>query len=118
MDQVKEFLRQCVKYRFWISVSVAALFALIAYFLGAGPVQKKADDETKAITQANKDVEPFKAPGVPNGDYQKLVDEKTGVLSGDVGTAWKDLYNRQAPLLTWPEQVDKRFREWGRQWPE
>ena len=46
VEQLKEFLRQCIKYRFWISVSVAALFAIIAYFLGAGPVQAKADKQT------------------------------------------------------------------------
>ena len=32
--------------------------------------------------------------------------------------AWKQLYNRQAPLLTWPEIVQKRFQQWGRKWPE
>src|SRR5262249_45465436 len=25
---------------------------------------------------------------------------------------------RQAPLLTWPETVQERFRKWGRKWPE
>ncbi|WP_165224475.1 hypothetical protein [Aquisphaera insulae] len=118
MDQVKEFLRQCVIYRFWISVATAALFALIAYFVGAGPVQLKAETETKNITQASKDVEPFKAPGVPNDDYRKAVDEKTAVLNKDVDTAWRELYNRQKPLLKWPDVVENRFREWGRKWPE
>ena len=46
--KLKEFLRQCVKYRFWISLSVAALFAIIAYFLGSSPVQAEADQETKS----------------------------------------------------------------------
>ncbi len=35
MEQAKEFLRQVIKYRFWISISVAALFATIAYFVGS-----------------------------------------------------------------------------------
>ena len=50
MDQLKEFLRQCVKYRFWISLGVAALFAIIAYFVGSGPVKAAADQKTKTIT--------------------------------------------------------------------
>ena len=37
MEQAKEFLRQVIKYRFWISISVAALFATIAYSWGPGP---------------------------------------------------------------------------------
>jgi hypothetical protein len=46
------------------------------------------------------------------------VEEKTQVLSKDVQSAWKTLYDRQAPLLTWPESVQERFRKWGRQWPK
>ena len=42
MEQVKEVVRQLIKYRFWISISVAALFGLIAYFVGSGPVARKA----------------------------------------------------------------------------
>ena len=42
---------------------VAALFSIIAYFLGSGPVRAKADTETKNITAAEKDV---KLPGYPN----------------------------------------------------
>jgi hypothetical protein len=118
MDQVKEFLRQCIKYRFWISLSVAALFAIIAYFVGSSPVQAKADQQTKTITQAANDVKQFASPGIPNDQYKPIVDEKTQVLTKDVNSAWKQLYSRQAPLLSWPETVQQRFREWGRKWPE
>jgi len=118
VEQLKEFLRQCIKYRFWISLSVAALLAIIAYFLGSSPVQAKADQQTKAITQAANDVKQFAAPGVPNDQYKLIVDEKTGVLAKDVNSAWKQLYELQAPLLTWPKTVQQRFREWGRRWPD
>jgi len=118
MDQVKEFLRQCIKYRFWISISVAALFAIIAYFVGAGPVQAKAKTETDAIVGAHKDVKQYTQPGIANDQYKPLVEAKTQVLTRDVNKAWKELYTRQAPLLTWPKQVEKRFQEWGRKWPE
>src|SRR5271157_3121459 len=117
VEQLKEFLRQCIKYRFWISLSVAALFAIIAYFLGSSPIQAKADKQTQAINQAAKDVKQFAAPGVPNDQYKPIVDEKTEVLTKDVDSAWKKLYSRQAPLLTWPKTVQQRFREWGRRWP-
>src|SRR5271166_5784169 len=118
VEQLKEFLRQCIKYRFWISLGVAALLAIIAYFLGSSPVQAKADQQTKAITGAANDVKQYAQPGVPNHQYKPIVDEKTGVLTKDVNSAWKQLYSRQAPLLTWPETVQERFREWGPRWPE
>ena len=60
----------------------------------------------------------FAAPGVPNDQYKPIVDEKTGVLAKDINMAWKQLYSRQAPLLTWPKTVQQRFREWGPKWPE
>jgi hypothetical protein len=118
MEQAKEVLRLMIKYRFWISIGVAALFALIAYFVGSGPVRAKADVATKKIKTAESTVKQYASPTIPTKEYQPIVQEKTGVLSKDVNTAWKTLYDRQAPLLTWPETVQERFRKWGRTWPE
>jgi len=118
MEQVKEFLRQVIRYRFWISVGLAALFALIAYLVGSGPVRAKAADETKKITGALTDVKQYISTAIPTADYKPIVDEKTDILGKDVKSAWKTLYDRQAPLLTWPETVQERFRKWGRQWPK
>jgi len=118
MEQVKEFLRQVIKYRFWISIGVAALFALIAYMVGSSPIRAKADAETKKITAALTEVKQYTSTAIPTAEYKPIVEEKTQVLGQDVNTAWKTLYNRQAPLLTWPETVQERFRKWGRQWPK
>ena len=54
----------------------------------------------------------------PTEAYKPIVDEKTQIVTKDVNKAWKELYDRQAPLLTWPETVQERFRKWGRKWPE
>ena len=119
MDQVKEFLRQCVKYRFWISLGVAALFAIIAYFLGSGPVQRQGRERDQAITHGgHKDVKQYAAPGVPNDQYKPIVDEKTEVLTKDV--------NRPGRNSTPPGPAADLARErrrsgsskWGRKWPE
>ena len=56
MEQVKEVVRQLIKYRFWIAVSAAALFGLIAYFVGAGPVREEAKKETANIKKAETEV--------------------------------------------------------------
>ncbi|WP_165070280.1 hypothetical protein [Paludisphaera rhizosphaerae] len=117
MDQVKDILRQIARYRFWISVCIAALFATGAYVLGSGPVQKETADQTGKITSAYKDVQQY-SNGGPTADFAPIVEQKTAVLTRDVDTAWRHLYDRQAPLLTWPESVSERFRKWGRKWPE
>jgi hypothetical protein len=118
MEQVKEVVRQLIKYRFWIAISAAAMFGLIAYFVGAGPVQEAAKKETATIKKAATEVEAYKSPTIPTKDYKPVVDEKTQILDKDVNTAWRTLYDRQAPLLTWPDTVQERFQKWGRKWPE
>jgi hypothetical protein len=117
MEQVKEVVRQIIKYRFWISVGVAALFGLIAYAVGSGPVRDQFKKESDIIKGAETTVKQYTQPGIPTKDYEPIVVEKTGVLKNDVNAAWRTLYNRQAPLLTWPDTVQERFRKWGRTWP-
>ncbi|AMV37655.1 hypothetical protein [Planctomyces sp. SH-PL62] len=118
MDQIKDILRQIARYRFWIAVCVAAMLSAGAYVLGSGPVQKKTADETGKITSAYKDVQQYASSSVPTGDFAPIVEQKTAVLTKDVDAAWKQLYDRQAPLLTWPPSVSERFKAWGRKWPE
>ena len=118
MDQLKEILRQAIKYRFWIAVGFSAMLPIIAYFMGVGPIQKAAKDETGKITTAKKSVDVYSSGVLPNAQYKGIVGEKTEELSDDVSKSWKKLYDRQAPLLTWPDRVNDKFRTWGRKWPE
>jgi hypothetical protein len=118
MEQAKEFLRQVIKYRFWISITIAALFATIAYTVGSKPVRDATAKEVSTITAAEKEVKQYNNTSTPNAQYKPIVEEKTAVLTTDVNSAWKTLFDRQAPLLTWPEPVQERFRKWGRKWPE
>ena len=118
MDQLKEILKQAIKYRFWIAVGFSALLPMIAYFMGVGPIKKQAEDESGKITTAKKSVDAYSSGVLPNGQYKGIVGEKTTELSDDVSKSWKKLYDRQAPLLTWPDRVNDKFRSWGRKWPE
>jgi hypothetical protein len=118
MEQVKQFIRLCIKYRFWISIGVAALFAVVAYVAGSRPVRAQAEDETRKIKGAESEVKKYASSNIPTADYKPIVVEKTEILTNDVNSAWKTLYDRQKDLLTWPEAVEKRFKKWGRKWPE
>jgi hypothetical protein len=118
VHHLKQFLQFCIRHRFWISVTVAALFAVIAYLVGSSPARMRAKQEKKAILQADNDVKKFTSPGIPNDQYKPIVLEKTDVLNKDINSAWKQLYDRQVNLLTWPKTVHERFNTWGRKWPE
>jgi hypothetical protein len=117
-EQIKEILRQLIKHRFWIAIGFACLFAVIAYFMGSGPVQAKAKTEIDAINNAEKGVKAYATPNKPTDAYRPIVEEKTGIMGNDVNKAWKELYVRQAPLLTWPERVKNRIGKWGREYPK
>ncbi len=118
MDQLKEILRQAIKYRFWIAVGLSALFPLVGYFAGAGTIREKAKAETAKIEGADKKVKGYTAPTVPTAKYKEVVGDQTENLTKDVDETWKKLYARQAPLLTWPDRVQERFTKWGRKWPD
>ncbi|MFO0910008.1 MAG: hypothetical protein U0794_16950 [Isosphaeraceae bacterium] len=118
MDQLKEILRQAIKYRFWIAVGISALLPMIAYFVGSGPIKAKAAAETNTIQSADKEVKQYASGTIPNAQYKPIVAEKTEILTKDVDNTWRKLYARQAPLLTWPEGVQDRFMKWGPKWPE
>ena len=118
MDQLKEVLRQLIKFRFWIAVGISALLPVIAYVVGVGPIQQRAVAEASVIDQAAKGVKQFTSGTPVNRQYSETVTAKTEDLVKDVDQSWKKLYDRQAELLTWPESVHERFTAWGRQWPK
>jgi hypothetical protein len=117
-EQIKEILRQLIRHRFWIALGFACLFAVVAYFMGSGPVKAKAATEISKIKSAESGVKAYAANSKPTDQYKPIVEEKTQIAGKDVNKAWKELYERQAPLLTWPEAVENRIPKWGREWPK
>ena len=119
MDQVKEYLRIAVKYRFWILVVIAGLMPAIAYAVGAGGIEEAAKKAGDTVTSSYENVKKYANDPAPvNAQYTPIVDAKTGVLEDDVNASWRTLFSRQAPLLTWPEEVVDRIPAWKREWPE
>ena len=118
MDQLKTFLRQCVKYRFWIAVGVSMLLPMIGYFVGAGAYTDATAKREAEIKSTETDVSKYTSPKPKTGDYKQVVEEKKEILTKDVDATQRKLYDQQEPLLQWPEVVETKFRTWGRKWPE
>jgi hypothetical protein len=118
MDQVKVFLLQCVKYRFWIAFGISLLLPLIGYFVGASTINDETVKQEAAIKKSDGDVKKYTTPGVINDQYAPEVTKKKDVLVTDVDTAWRKLYAQQEPLMKWPPVVEARFKAWGPKWPE
>ena len=119
MDQLKDILKQAIKYRFWIAVGISALLADHRLLRRLRPHQGRRRRPRPPRSRAPMtDVKKYTSGVVPNAQYKPIVAEKTDELVKDVNASWKKLYARQAPLLTWPESVEERFRTWERKWPE
>ncbi len=119
MDQVKEYLGYAIKYRFWIVVGIACLLPLIGYFASAGAIEEEAKKQSDTIKSSFDEVKKFASnPSPVNNQYKPIVEQKTEILNKDVNASWRKLFDRQAELLTWPEDVADRFPVWGPKWPE
>ncbi|MDB5350851.1 MAG: hypothetical protein JWN86_2098 [Planctomycetota bacterium] len=120
MDQLKEFLNQAVKHRFWVAIGVAALMSLCAYFLGTGAMAEEEKKEAAKIKGAVDGVKKYTSGQVKNKPWTDTVVEKTGLVQKDVIASWIKLYDKQAPLLDWPAPVKKEFEDpaWDRKYPE
>ncbi len=117
MDQLKDFLRQCVKYRFWIAVGISLLLPIIGYFAGVGGmIQAKTTQET-AIKGAKAEIGKYQTQGIVNAQYQPLAAQKNVILTQDVDESWRKLRAIQEPLLRWPEEIEAKFLRWGRKYP-
>ena len=117
MDQLKDLLKQCVKYRFWIAVVISLLLPAIGYFAGVGTIKAETTKQEAAIKSAQGDIGKFKVPGIVNAQYQPLAATKKEALVEDVDATWRKLFAVQEPLLKWPPEVEERFRKWGRKYP-
>ena len=117
MDQLKDFLKQCVKYRFWIAFGVSLLLPMIGYFVGSGAINAKTKAEEGVINAAKTDVSKYASGTIVNGQYQPEAAKKKDVLTQDVDTTWRKLFATQEPLLRWPGVVEENFRKWGRKYP-
>ena len=118
MDQLKDFLKQCVKYRFWIAFGVSLLLPIIGYFVGSGAIIAETNNREKAIKDAKTEIGKYTASNIINDQYKPEAEKKKDVLTQDVNATWRKLYASQAPLLRWPSVVEERFRSWGRKYPE
>lgn len=118
MDQLKEFLKLAVKYRFWIVVAVAALLPMIGFFASAGPINEQETTKAAAVKTAFTNVKKYESGIQPNDTWRNLTEQRTGVLKSEIHKAWEMLYEQQAPLLTWPPEVSEQYTTWGPRWPE
>ncbi|RUL86840.1 hypothetical protein [Tautonia sociabilis] len=114
----KEILRLMIRNRFWIVLGIAFLLPIIGYFVTAGTVKSETEAKASEIKSAKEGAQAYTSGAVINGQYAEFTKEKIELIEEDVREAHRRLYERQAPLLDWPEEVAPELTAWGRDIPE
>ena len=107
---MKDIIAKIVAYRFWIIVPAAALLPLVGWAMSVTPLQNKTRQEQTAADSAFRNVDTFlKAPKRPNKEWIETAQAKRAIVKQAVDSTWLALYERQKPLMTWPEDVRKEM---------
>ncbi|HEY3969349.1 MAG TPA: hypothetical protein VGM05_32655 [Planctomycetaceae bacterium] len=99
MDKLKEVQ----KYQFWILLSVALILPLVGWQMAVSGLAKEAEDRSKALDTLNKSI--TTSPPDPNQEWKKGIEIINGEQSKQKLLAWRSLWERQAPLMVWPEKM-------------
>ncbi len=106
MDQVKQILAGVQKHVFWIVSGLTVVLGIVGYWMSRSSMDKiftdqstKIDGQYSTLNQINNEV-----PTHPNDKSDAEMLKIVKRLEDDVQVAWQKQYERQAPLLVWPDK--------------
>ncbi|QDU60604.1 hypothetical protein Pan216_14510 [Planctomycetes bacterium Pan216] len=111
MDKVKIGAQFVWTHRFWFSIGMVALLAIITYPSGSARLLRAAEAQKKKLEGVYKDVSGFKSGVHPNPKTIAAAGTKNEEITGDVEEMWTKLYNEQQKLMIWPARIQQRFQE-------
>ena len=121
MDQLKDILKQAIKYRFWIAVGISALLPMIAYFVGVGPDPGEGRRPRTAKIKAADDGRQASTPRatVPNDQYKPIVDREDGGPDQGRQRVLEEALRPPGPAADLARAASRSgSTTWGRKWPE
>lgn len=113
MDQLQEHLKAILKYRFWIILGLSVLLPLIGWATTIGGLDRRADRRAEEIDRHFDQVGQLRQGALPNERWKTETLNAKEELDRTVLTAWRQLYERQAESLEWPEEVKEKIEELG-----
>jgi hypothetical protein len=99
MDKVKEVL----KYQFWILLGIALILPLVGWFMSTSGLVSEAEVRTKELTELHKSL--TIGPEDPNSDWSNRLEDVNKEQAKQKEIAWREVYNRQKEMMTWPEKT-------------
>src|SRR5215831_2762762 len=96
MDKVKEVL----KYQFWILLGIALILPLVGWFMSTSGLVSEAEARTKELIELDNSLKV--GPEDPNSDWSNRLEEVNKEQEKQKLIAWREVYNRQKEMMTWP----------------
>lgn len=111
MDQVRAFLKQLVKYHFWILSVLVLIIATVCWTMASSSLDAKFSQRKSTIDGAFSSMTSLKQQATcPNPEVNKVNQEKVDEQTKIVMDVWKDLYQRQRDeVLKWPKELGDQF---------
>ena len=111
MGQLKEQFAVVMRYGFWIGIGFSVLVSLVVWYLATSSLVDERESQKQKINSAFTSVTSLQGElsTHPNPSSHEVMEEMIEERTEVVLQAWKDMYERQRGLLTWPESLQQDF---------
>ena len=96
-------LKQVQKYQFWILLGLAVILPLVGWFVARSGMVAEAAERTKVLTTINESLKATRED--PNATWERKLGEINTEQAKQKELAWRELYERQKPLMVWPANM-------------
>jgi len=111
MDQLKQAGEFVWKWRFWFSLGLVLIFAIVVQPVGTARVKAQVQQRRQELDGALNQIRPFSVgSNHPNPQWQQKVQEKQLEADKQVSKIQEDIYLAQESLMTWPDVVAEKFK--------
>ncbi len=111
MEQVRVALAWITKHHFWLLSALAVLLTTAVWYLAAGDLEKRKQDNLTKIKGAfSKQQQVSSRPYHANESFNNAQQEQIAALADETKQIWQELYDRQRKdVLVWPKQLPPGF---------
>lgn len=110
MDQLKQIGRFIWTYRFWFSMGLVLIFAILTYPSGASRARAEAKRKQIELDSVFTSIKNYTNRNpFPNPRWVDSVKGEEAKLDKVTETVWEKMYRQQEKLMVWPRKVSKEF---------
>ena len=111
MDKLKKQLAGTLKHGFWIGVALITLGSAGVWFWTTSNLDSENASQVAKIKQNINKVSALRAelPTHPNAISHQVMEEMIKGRTDEVVKAWRQIFEKQTNILTWPKEIKKEL---------